>query len=263
MSPRGLGGLLAVALVAGCASAAPPRGPQRSFDFARDSLGFSNELYWEYDFDAPPGAPVTHERQTPIEGGHLCVGMARAVRQFFYAARFEPGAPALDAPGYRARVRAVLDTDPRLRQPSASPVVIPGYPDLRSFSRDHRAMIESELGGAWTTYMQRGNWRMIVPFAPRQLRASAQSWLDELARGELPVVRVVNFPTVDVNHTLVIFAAEQTPLELRFRAYDPNDASAPVSFVFERATRTFHYPRTSYFGGGTVKVYEIYHGFFF
>lgn len=254
---------LAVALLLGCASAAPQGPLERRFDFERDGLGFANELYWEYDFDAPPGAPVTHARPTAVEGGHRCVGMAKAVRQFFYAARFAPDQPAVDDASYRVLVRAVLASDPRRETPLEPPIVIPGYPGLRSFSRAHRAVLEEELGGALTTYFQRGNWRMIVPFAPRQLRASAKSWAEDLAAGQLPVVRVVNFPNVDVNHTLMLFAVEETPLELRFQAYDPNDAEAPVSFSFERATATFQYPRTEYSRGGPVKVYEIYHGLLF
>ena len=66
-----------------------------------------------------------------------------------------------------------------------------------------------------------------------------------------------------MNHTLVIFSAEPSPVEVRFLAFDPNDASAPLAFVFRRADASFHYPRTSYTRGGTVQVYEVYDGFFF
>jgi hypothetical protein len=104
---------------------------------------------------------------------------------------------------------------------------------------------------------------MIFPFAPRQKRAAVEGWIEDLARGLLPVVRVVNFPTVDINHTLLLFAAEASPVEVRFSAFDPNNTAAPVSFVFQRADASFLYPATSYFRGGTVQVYEVYDGFFF
>jgi hypothetical protein len=259
-----LAGVLITALTAaGCATSPAPRDAERRFDFERDSLAFSNKLYWRYDFSQPGAVAVAPETGTPPEGGHRCASMARAVRQFFDAASFDPGAPRVSDAEYRERVREVLETNPRQAGPRSARIVIPGYSGLRSFSREHEAIIDPELGGAAASYLQRGNWRMIFPFAPRQNRAGVEGWVEDLARGRLPVLRVVNFPTIDVNHTLVLFAAEPSPLEVRFFAYDPNEASTPLSFVFRRADASFHYPRTSYARGGTVQVYEVYDGFFF
>jgi hypothetical protein len=259
-----LTGVLITALtLAGCATRPAPKGAARSFDFERDSLAYSNKLYWRYDFSQPETVAVAPETGTPQDGGHRCASMARAVRQFFDAASFDPSAPRLSDAEYRERVRAVLDTNPRQAGRRRARILIPGYSGLRSFSREHATIIHHELAGAAASYLQRGNWRMIFPFAPRQNRAAVEGWLEDLARWRLPVVRVVNFPTIDVNHTLVLFAAEPSPLEVRFFAFDPNQASTPLSFVFRRADASFHYPRTSYARGGTVQVYEVYAGFFF
>ena len=189
--------------------------------------------------------------------------MTRATRQFLYAARFAPDAPPVSEAEYRARVRTVLESDPRREGPSAPPVTIPGYSDLRSFSRAFEGILKHETAGVAAAYLQRGNWRMIFPFAPRQQRATARELVDDLARGHPPIVHLVNFPSIDINHSLLVFEAEETPLEIRFLAYDPNDASQPVQLVFDRATATFQLGRTEYFAGGPVKVYEIYDGFFF
>lgn len=267
-----LAGVLITALTAaGCATRPAPNSATRPapssavrpFDFERDSLDYSNKLYWRYDFSQPGKVAVAPEPDTPPEGGHRCASMARAVRQFFDAASFDPDSPRLSDAEYRERVHEVLETDPRQEGPRSPRIVIPGYSDLRSFSREREAIIDRELGGSVATYLQRGNWRMIFPFAPRQNRAAVKGWVEDLARVRLPVVRVVNFPTVDVNHTLVLFAAESSAVEVRFFAFDPNDASTPLSFVFRRADASFHYPQTSYTRGGTVQIYEVYDGIFF
>jgi len=233
----------------------------RSFRWPDDTFAFINQLYWAYDFSE--GGQGARARAGPVEGGHLCVAMVRAARQFFYAARFDPRAPRVGEDEYRALVRAVIDVDPRRRTPLEPPVTIPGYSDLYRFSLDHEALLRAEIGGPLLTYVQRGNWRMIMPFSLRELRASAERWLDALERGHPAIVRVVNFPGVDINHSILLYAAEASPLEIRFHAYDPNDETGPVSFVFDRATATFRYPPAAYFRGGSVKMYEVYDGFLF
>ena len=255
--------LIAALSGAGCTTRPPPAEAGRPFDFQRDSLAYSNQLYWSYDFSDPDTVEMRPAPDTAPEGGHRCATMARAVRQFFRAARFDPDAARVSDEEYRRLVRSVLGSDPRRREPAQPPSVIPGYPGLRSFSRDHHEIIDAELGGAVGTYLQRGNWRMIFPFAPRQNRAAVEEWLTQLERGQLPVVRIVNFPIIDVNHTLVLYAAEESSLEVRFLAFDPNDANTPLALVFQRAGASFHYPPTSYFRGGTVQAYEVYDGFFF
>ena len=37
--------------------------------------------------------------------------------------------------------------------PSLDPIVISGYPDLRSFSRDYEDLFKAELGGTWRSYL--------------------------------------------------------------------------------------------------------------
>ena len=46
---------------------------------------------------------------------------------------------------------------------------------------------------------------------------------------------------------------------IRFAAYDPNAPDAPATLSYDRATRTFTLPHNTYFRGGRVDVYEIYH----
>jgi hypothetical protein len=255
--------LLVVAslLAAGAACGDPNEVAPRGFDFARDTFAYTNDLYWSYE--PRPGDAVTRVSRAPVEFGQRCISIVRAARQFFHAARFSADAPALSEEEYRERVRAVLGSDPRIEGSAETPTVIPGYPDLRSFSRAHERLLKQELGGRISSYLQRGNWRMILPFTRWHERSTAEALLDHLARGGLPLVRVVNFPVIDINHALLVFDAEPRPGEIRFLAYDPNDVERPVALVFDRASARFRFPRTAYFAGGPVNVYEIFTGVFF
>jgi hypothetical protein len=257
------GALAAAWLALACASPpgerlAPPR-----FEFSRDTFAWANELYWQYDGDGRARSRAARGGAEPVDYGQRCIVMARAVRQFLFAARFEPDAPPVSAAEYRARVRQVFAADPRMEAPSPAPVTIPGFADLRDFSRAHEELLKESIGGFFPTYFQRGNWRLILPFPPSQQRATARGLRERIARGHAPIVHVVNFPKLDINHALLLFAAEETPLGLRFGAYDPNQPEHPLALVFDEARAAFHLPRTPYFPGGRVKVYEIYRGWFF
>jgi len=187
--------------------------------------------------------------------------MARAARQFYSVARFDPSAPAQDAATYEHLVREVLDTDPRRR--SDQRVVIPGYRDLRELSEAYATLVKAMLAGPWETYLQRGNWRMIFPFRPEQQQHVAGHLLEELARGWPPIVHVLRFPDTTINHLVLVFDAEETPAEIHFHVYDPNDAERPLELVFDRGARIFSYSETSFFPGGPVKAYEVYDGWLY
>lgn len=249
--------LLVLWLAAACASTPEPP-PPRPFDFTRDTFAYSNDLYWDYG----PNGETPRPRDAPVGFGNRCAPMARATRQFYRAARFDPAAPHLDDAGYRALVRRVLDASDRYERP-VKPVTIPGYADLRSFSADHEELLKAETGGRTRSFTQRGNWRLLFPFSPGSQRDLAYRALAELAAGRLPIVHLANFPTISLNHTVVVFAAEETPTEIRFRVYDPNHKLAPRALVYHRATTTFVFDRTEFFPGGAVKAWEVYRGLLF
>ena len=138
--------------------------------------------------------------------------------------------------------------------------MIPGYPDLQSFSAAHEALLKAALAGPWQSYLQRGNWRMIFPFTARHQRRLARRLLASLARGWPPIVHVLRYPELTINHLVLVFDAEETPAEIRFLTYDPNDAAHPVVLTFDRVADTFFYAPTPYFPGGPVKAYEVYDG---
>lgn len=251
----------AATLAVACASPGPPVAapPPRPFSFAHDTFAYVNELVWSYHFDAD-GRLIDVARETPTEFGQRCAVMVRAARQFLVHARFEPDAPRIDRQGYADLVARVLARNPRRKLPDAEPVVIPGYAGLRELSEDHEDLLKRAIGGPWRSYVQKGNWRMIYPFLRFQQQRTADDLVDDLRRGEPAIVHVVRFPKITINHTVLVFDAEETREEIRFAFYDPNDAREPLMLRYDRALRTFYYPATPYFGGGPVRVYEIYDG---
>jgi hypothetical protein len=137
-------------------------------------------------------------------------------------------------------------------------VAIPGYADLRSFSVDHAAVLRDNMGGAWRSYLQRGNWRMIFPFGPRQLAREARRMADSIHADRPVVAHLQEFPALGLNHAVVLFRSEESAEGIRFEAYDPNRPDAILEVWWRRATKGFEMPATAYFPGGGMKAYEVY-----
>lgn len=252
-----LAGMLCAAFTAcGASRPAKPLG----FEFARDTFAFANETVWEYHVDEASGATRWARREPRPRFALRCGNMARAARQFRLHADFRPDEPRADAATYARLVREVLRRDPRARVRTDRPIVIPGWASLRDLSAAYPTLLQEALGGSWRSYLQRGNWRMIFPFPEAHQRATAERLRRAVAAGELPIVHALRYPQLTLNHLLLVYAASPTIGGARFLAYDPNDAAAPITITWNAGSGHFEYPRTPYFGGGPVKVYEVYDG---
>jgi hypothetical protein len=231
---------------------------ERPFRFEQDSFAFANELVWSYDFDAD-GTRRASQRSPGPEYTHRCFVLARSARQFFQHARFDPSLAPPDETSLRALVRRVVRTSPRRRLEGGERIVVPGFASLRELSRAHEALLKEELGGATWSYTERGNWRMVIPFSRRHQADTARRLAAALDQHRPPIVHLVRFPHITINHAMLLYAYVETPGAVRFAAYDPNQPGEPATLVYEHASRTFRLDRNPYFGGGRVDVYEIYH----
>lgn len=245
-----------LALLSGCAARKQFTG-SRPFDFHRDTFVYANELVWNYHFD-DTGKWVHEKREPEPDYTHHCFVVARSARQFFQHATFAPALPVADEAAYRKLIRRVVAVDPSRALPPSRRVVIPGYANLREFSAGQEKLLKEECGGAWRSYFQRGNWRMVFPFSRAHQARTVEALLGALREHRPPVVHVVRFPALTINHALLLFDASQTDSEIRFSAYDPNHPDAPAVLKFDRASRTFQFQGNDYFRGGAVDVYEIY-----
>lgn len=249
---------LLLAWLTGCATPVdPPHAAPRQFDFAKDTFAFANGLVWEYRYDAN-GKWTTRRREPRPDYSQHCFVVSRSVGQFFKNAEFNPALPGADESTYRRLVRRLVATNPRKPLPPGRKIVFPGYPDLRSFSREHEALLKAECGGAWQCYVQRGNWRMIFPFSRHEQEQVAEQIQKELRCNGAAVVHLVRFPQLSINHAVVMFEAKATPKTILFTTYDPNEPEKPAVITFNRKTRTFLLPANAYFQGGRVDVYPIY-----
>lgn len=230
----------------------------RQFDFKLDTFSFSNQLAWLYTYDAQGKWTTTTRKPRPPFTQH-CFILARAVRQFFLNARFDPEQNIADEAVYRRLIREVLYTNPRRALPADEKIIIPGYSDLRSFSEAQEKLLKAESGAGWRSYVQRGHWRIVFPFSRRHQEQMAEQLVRELTQNAPVVVHVVRFPQLTINHAIALYSANVAPDGIDFLAYDPNRCDVPVHLQYDRSNRRFNFVANDYFPGGRVDVYEVYH----
>ena len=256
---RGIGllALCAALLLSGCAgSSSRNRSFDRPFAFGQDTFSYPNDLVWTYYRDPVTGEFRHKQREVVPDYTHHCFPVARSARQFFQHARFDPAQPKADEATYRKLIHSVVKTSPRRYLEER--IIIPGYANLFDFSRGQEKLLKAECGGAWQSYFQRGHWRMICSFSERHQEKMVEQLRSALRQNRPPVVHIVRFPSLSLNHALVIFGVEEAPEEIRFAVYDPYDPVKPAQLTFNRKGRQFYFPANDYFVGGKADVYEIY-----
>jgi len=259
-APRGAGvwlSLLLVGCLYGCASRRPPVRAE-SFEFSKDTFAYANELVWEYAYDANGHWTTGRREPKPTYALH-CYVVARSAQQFFESARFDLQQPRADETTYRRLIHRVVSTNPRKPLSPGDRIIIPGYADLRSFSKENEALLKAECGGSWQSYVQLGNWRLIFPFTRHQQLEVAKRVMARLQENHPVLAHVVRFPQLTINHTVLIFAAQELTNSIQFTAYDPNQTAEPLILTFDYGSNTFVQPPCAYFPGGPVNVYEICH----
>jgi len=230
----------------------------RRFEFARDTFGFANDLLWAYQFDPVTGKTTVRWRKPRPDYTHRCFVLTRAVRQFRCHARFDASQKIADDETCQHLIREVLSRNPRMPCPGERQIVVPGFTGLREFSRAREQLFKIECGGAWRSYLVRSHWRMVFPITrAHQLRTAAQLFA-ALKQNISPIIHLVNFPSLSINHSMVIFDGTETGRGIEFQAYDPNDPDQPSRLTFDRASQTFFLPGNLYWVGGSLNIIEIY-----
>ena len=104
---------------------------------------------------------------------------------------------------------------------------------------------------------------MVFPFSRGHQERAAESLRAKLERGLLPIIHVVDFPGLRINHALLLTNARDSESAILFDSYDPNHPEQPARIRFDRRDRRFYLEPTSYFTGGPVTVYEVYQNLWF
>ena len=231
---------------------------RRRFEFERDAFAFANELVWEYHFDEATGATAARRRVPAPDYALRCFVLIRAARQFLYHARFDHATPPVPDDVCRRQIRAVLARNPRRPSPAGERIVIPGYAGLREMSVAREPLLKRECGGAWRSYVLRSHWHIVVPVSRSHQDRTARGLLESVRHDRAPIVHLLRFPSLAINHGMVIFDATPSETGVVFSAYDPNEPARPARLTYDRSRRTFSLPANRYWRGGDLNVFEIF-----
>ncbi len=248
--------LLLALWLAGCASVpsmdvvAREPAPPALIRFGVDTLAFPNESR-------------SKNQGKPDLYANYCFVMARAVTQFHRFARFDSAAPKLSSAEYGERVAQVVSHVPwEDTPPSPDPrVVIPGYTSLYELSSEQEQAVKAGLGSPFWTWVHWTNWRVVFPVPAAQQERVAREALAELHAGRLVQFLVTNFPTWELNHTVLAYdyrIGDNGAVE--FIVYDPNDPYAPGLIAFDRRERRFLALRLFDTTPGTIRAFRMYYG---
>lgn len=238
------------------AGAPPP------FHYGTDTFSFANETVWNYvdgSVQASKGGAAEQKR----EYTRRCFVVARSAVQFWKFARFEPDAPPLASDALADRIREVTERSVWLPAlPENQKIVFPGYASLRGISAAHPSAFQENMGLGWPVYFRVGNMPMVAPVY-RETEAQLNGEIAAALQNNLPtIVWLYNFPSLSINHVVVVYAGGRDGGHYRYRVYDPNYTTGPKQLVYDIAARTFSYQPTFYFKGGTVNARAIYRGVF-
>ena len=67
---------------------------------------------------------------------------------------------------------------------------------------------------------------MIFPFSRAHQTRTAGALVAALKQNQLPIVHLVKFPSLTINHCIVLFGATETGAGWEFESYDPNNAGS-------------------------------------
>ena len=99
---------------------------------------------------------------------------------------------------------------------------------------------------------------MVFPISRAHQAGTAASLDAALKRNVPPIIHLVKFPSLTINHSMILFAVEETGGGIDFQAYDPNNPEQPATLSFDHKTRTFSLPSNHYWAGGELDIIEIY-----
>ena len=104
---------------------------------------------------------------------------------------------------------------------------------------------------------------MIFPFTRAHQMRTARGLAAALKQNYLPIVHLVKFPALSINHCIVLFGVTETTRGWEFESYDPNNSETSEKLTFEQSSRTFFLLANSCWPGGALNVSHIYRSWFF
>ena len=239
---------------------APENPAPHPFQYATDTFSFANETVWNYVGGTVQKEP-DHSKTEKRDYTRRCFVVTRAAVQFWKFAKFEPDLPPLAPDLLPDRIRQVANIDVWQKPlPPGKRIAFPGYANLREISKAHASVFQANIGLGWPVYFRAGNMPIIVPIG-RDTEAELNNEIFRDLQMNFPtIVWLYNFPSLNINHVLVIISGQHEGTKFHYKVYDPNYATGPRNLDFDVPTRTFTYQPTFYFKGGPVEARAIYRG---
>jgi len=237
----------------------PPAAPAaRPFRYDTDSFAFANETVWNYvDGSVKVESGKTEKRDYT----RRCFVVSRAAVQFWKFARFDSHAPSLTADQLADRIREVTGRSVWLPAlPPGKRLVFPGYASLRALSAANPGVFQANLGLGWPVYFRPGNAPIAAPLSPATEATLNDEIFHDLSLNYPTIVWLYRFPSLAINHVVVILSGRKDGTQYHYLVYDPNYTDGPKKLDFDLKTQTFSYQRTFYFKGGEVDARAIYRG---
>jgi hypothetical protein len=249
--------LLAPALLKAYEPAAEPA--PRPFHYDTDSFAFANETVWNYvDGSVKVDAGKTERKR---DYTRRCFVVSRAAVQFWKFARFDPHASPLTTDQLAGRIRDVTERSVWLPAlPSDKRTVFPGYASLRSLSAANPGIFQANIGLGWPVYFRAGNAPIAVPLSPATEATLNDEIFRDLGLNYPTIVWLYRFPSLAINHVVVVLSSRRDGTHYHYLVYDPNYTDGPKRLDFDTKTQTFSYQPTFYFKGGEVDARAIYRG---
>jgi hypothetical protein len=236
-----------------------PLSASAGFRFDRDTLAFANSTVFEYH-QGVARLRRSGEKKAP-RYTRRCFTMCRTVLQFQKFARFDRHGTPLNDEELARRVRSIT-RHPAWHAPFAPKerVVIPGYANLRQLSEKRGWVLQKNIGLGWPTYARIGNYRMFYKHDKGYQEATHQLLNATLGRGELFVAYLSDFPTLHINHAVLVYARKPSSTQGvdRYQCYDPNHTDGPRQLTWSAEKKAFDYQKDEEFVGGFARVFQVY-----
>ena len=228
----------------------------KPFNFQTDTFAFANQTYFDYKPVSDTEIKISRRRGYLADYSRHCFQLCRAVLQFHQFAEFRPDLLKVSELEYQKLVRR-LSKIPVWSSGPREKVVVPGYPDLHSFSSEHSLMLEKNLGVWWPSFWRIGNWRIVLP-VPRSGQERVANWLrSELDAGRIRAVYITRFKPI--NHCLIPYHyAPESNGDLVFDVYDANQPGKLVRLTYRASARSFYLDKTWYYSRGLINVLRLY-----
>jgi hypothetical protein len=246
----------AIAVVTSASATTAPS----KFRFDRDTFAFANQTVFEYH----EGHPSLRKPSTVRRDAYKrhCFVLCRTALQFKKFARFEPRGTPLDDVSLAGRIRAVTHRQPWQEPlPEDQRIVFPGYKDLREMSTARRELVQKSIGHGWPSYFRISNMRMVFQESANYQQTTHARLNEALARGQVFDVFLTTYPSLSINHSVLIYQRKSfspNPGVERYLVYDPNHPESPRELTWSPHTRSFSYQKDWDFVGGFVHVYQVY-----